>query len=128
MAQIVVSGHTATLRPRIRELSDAIHQAAQTALQLPAGKRFHRFIPLEDDCFITPDDRSADYTIIEVSMFEGRSVEAKKAFIRQVIANVHELGIAATDVEITITETPRSNWGIRGVPADELELNYRIEV
>jgi len=31
-------------------------------------------------------------------------------------------------VEITITETPRSNWGIRGLPADELELSYKVDV
>ena len=39
-----------------------------------------------------------------------------------------ELGIGAQDVEITIYETPKHNWGIRGVPGDELELNYRVEV
>lgn len=81
MAQIVVYGHAGVLRPRIRELSDAIHSAAVTAFALPASKRFHRFVPLDRDCFLAPPDRTADYTIIEVSMFEGRSVEAKKLFI-----------------------------------------------
>ena len=32
------------------------------------------------------------------------------------------------DLEITITETPRANWVIRGVPADELLLTYAVEV
>lgn len=71
MAQVVVYGHAAVLRPRIPELSDAIHAAAVDALGLPPEKRFHRF---------------------------------------------------------TITETPRSNWGIRGVPADELQFGYAIDV
>jgi phenylpyruvate tautomerase PptA (4-oxalocrotonate tautomerase family) len=128
MAQIVVYGHAAVLRARIPELSDAIHAAAVEALGLPPEKRFHRFIPLDQDCFIAPDDRTADYTIIEVSMFEGRSVETKKDFIRTVIGGLGAIGIAAADVEITITETPRSNWGIRGVPADELQLGYTVEV
>jgi phenylpyruvate tautomerase PptA (4-oxalocrotonate tautomerase family) len=128
MAQIVVYGHAAALRPRIRAVSDAIHAASVAALELPESKRFHRFVPLEPDCFITPDDRSDDYTIVEVSMFEGRGEDAKKAFIRAVYANLGALGIAANDVEIKITETPRAHWGIRGVPADELALNYRIDV
>ncbi|MDF2712399.1 MAG: tautomerase family protein, partial [Nonomuraea muscovyensis] len=34
----------------------------------------------------------------------------------------------ADDVEITIIEMPRTNWGIRGVPADELSLPYNVEV
>ncbi|APF21976.1 putative transglutaminase-like protein [Clostridium butyricum] len=32
------------------------------------------------------------------------------------------------DVEITIFETPNYNWGIRGVPGDELGLNYKVNV
>jgi hypothetical protein len=32
------------------------------------------------------------------------------------------------DIEVTITETPMHNGGIRGVPADELSLDYQMEV
>jgi phenylpyruvate tautomerase PptA (4-oxalocrotonate tautomerase family) len=128
MAQIVVYGLASVLKTRIRELSDAIHAAAKEAFELPDEKRFHRFIPLDRDCFIVPPSRSDDYTIVEVSMFEGRSVEAKKRFIFRLYETTAELGIAPDDLEITITETPRSNWGIRGLPADELSLDYRVEV
>ncbi|MGB3329071.1 MAG: tautomerase family protein, partial [Thermomicrobiales bacterium] len=110
-------------------ISGAIHRAAQAALQLPAGKRFHRFCWLEAEDFLVPDDRSERYVIIEVSMFAGRSVAAKKAFMRAVAANLGEAcGIAVQDIEITITETPRENWLIRGVPGDELALPYAVEV
>lgn len=128
MAHVVVYGHAGVLRPRIRELSDAIHSAAVTAFALPASKRFHRFVPLDRDCFLAPPDRTDDYTIIEVSMFEGRSVEAKKLFIGELYRSTSALGLRVEDVEITITETPRANWGIRRLPADELELGYRVEV
>lgn len=36
--------------------------------------------------------------------------------------------ISVNDVEITIFETPKENWGIRGLPGDELALNYKVEV
>jgi phenylpyruvate tautomerase PptA (4-oxalocrotonate tautomerase family) len=59
-------------------------------------------------------------------MFAGRSVEAKKRPIRLLFERIgDQLGIAPQDIEITITETPRHNWGIRGVPGDELALGYR---
>ena len=128
MAQLVVYGHAAALRPRIAELSDALHAAAVETLRLPSEKRFHRFVPLDPDCFIAPPDRGPDYTIVEVSMFEGRTTETKKAYLRAIFARLGELGIAPNDVEVTITETPRSNWGIRGVPGDELALSYRVEM
>lgn len=128
MAQFVVYGHRGPITARIPAVSDAIHSAAVSVLQLPAEKRFHRFIPLDPEQFIAPADRSIDYTIIEISMFEGRSSETKKDFLRLLIRNVAALGIAPDDIEITITETPRANWAIRGVPADELELNYSVDV
>ncbi len=28
----------------------------------------------------------------------------------------------------TITETPKHNWGIRGLPGDELTLNYKANI
>jgi phenylpyruvate tautomerase PptA (4-oxalocrotonate tautomerase family) len=128
MAQFVVHGHAAALRPRIRSLSDAIHEAAVSALGLPVAKRFHRFVPLDPDCFITPPDRTRDYTIIEVSLFEGRTAATKKLLITEIYRTTAAAGLDPRDVEITITETPRSHWGIRGVPGDELSLDYRVEV
>ena len=62
-------------------------------------------------------------------MFEGRSVEAKKALIRLLFERFEkQLGIASQDVEITIFETPRSNWGFRGLPGDEHSLDYKVDV
>jgi phenylpyruvate tautomerase PptA (4-oxalocrotonate tautomerase family) len=62
-------------------------------------------------------------------MFEGRSVEAKKRLIQELFRLIPEAtGITANDIEITLFETPRHNWGIRGVPGDELGLSYRVEV
>lgn len=65
MAQIKIYGQRTQL-DRVRpELSDAIHACAMEALGLPRGKRFHRFIPIDAEDFIFPEDRSDRYTIIE---------------------------------------------------------------
>jgi 4-oxalocrotonate tautomerase family enzyme len=110
-------------------MSDVLHACAVESLQLPADKRFHRFFPLDADDFCYPSDRSDRYTIIEISMFEGRSDAAKRQLIRLIFETFEsELGISPQDVEITIFETPRQNWGIRGMVGDELRLNYKIEV
>ncbi|MBP6506610.1 MAG: tautomerase family protein [Opitutaceae bacterium] len=128
MAQIKIYGHAAFLNANRSAISDTIHACAMTALGLPADKRFHRFIPLESADFIHPTDRTGRYLIIEVSLFEGRQVETKKNFIRALFKRFAESGLtSAQDLEITLTETPRHNWGIRGLPADELTLNYKVE-
>jgi phenylpyruvate tautomerase PptA (4-oxalocrotonate tautomerase family) len=129
MAQIKVYGVAAALNPVKEKLSEVIHSCVVDALALPADKRFHRFFPMDPSDFFFPPGRSDRYTIVEVSLFEGRTVEAKKAFIRLIFERLgRELGIAANDVEITLTETPRHNWGLRGQPADEIALSYRVEV
>ncbi len=79
--------------------------------------------------FYYPPGRTTAYTIIEISMFEGRSVATKKRLIGLLLERISaKLGISPQDIETTIFETPKHNWGIRGLPGDELEPNYKVEV
>jgi phenylpyruvate tautomerase PptA (4-oxalocrotonate tautomerase family) len=129
MAQIKIYGARAHLTEHRSVLSDCIHQVAQDALGLPEDKRFHRFIPLDPENFIYPADRSGAYTIIEISMFEGRDPATKRSLVQGLIAALSEnAGLAPQDIEITVFETPKSHWGIRGKVADALTLNYKVEV
>jgi 4-oxalocrotonate tautomerase family enzyme len=129
MAQVKVYGNRASLDPIKARLSDVIHSCVVEALAFPADKRAHRFFPLETEDFYYPPGRSERYTIIEISMFEGRTVETKKRLIRLLFERIGaELGVSAQDIEITITETPKHNWGFRGLPGDEIGLNYKVEV
>ena len=129
MAQVVVWGLRRHLDERRSALSDAIHHAVMVALDYPREKRFHRFVALDPVDFRYPADRGENYTIIEISIFEGRSDDAKRRLIRELFERLqHEVGIEPHSVEITITETPRVNWGIRGHNAADLALDYRVEV
>ena len=129
MAQVTIYGLRSTLDRHRKALSDAIHASVMGALAYPAEKRFHRFIGVSPEDFVHPDDRTDDYVIVEISMFHGRSIDAKKALIRALYANIGAAcGITSTDIEITIFETPRENWGIRGVPGDELTLTYAVTI
>ena len=129
MAQIKIYGLKEQLNPIKAELSDVIHGCVMEALKFPANKRAHRFFPLETDNFYMPEGRTEQYIIIEIMMIEGRTVEAKKQLIRLLFERIHgTLGISHQDIEIAITEAPKSDWGFRGKTGDEVELNYKIEV
>ena len=129
MAQIKIYGLRANIEKNRIALSDAIHKSVMDTLNYPKEKRFHRFIALEQKEFLFPADRGDQYIIIEILMFEGRSVEAKKALIRALFKNIEEAcGINVHSIEITIIETPKENWGIRGLPGDELMLDYKVNV
>ena len=129
MAQVKIYASCAHIDANRKQISDLIHQVLVASVGLPEDKRFHRFIPLASENFIYPAGRSAAYTIIEISMFEGRSPEAKKDLLNGLMRGfVEDLAMAAEDVEITIFETPRANWGIRGQIAADLVLDYKVEV
>ncbi|HTC52593.1 MAG TPA: tautomerase family protein [Steroidobacteraceae bacterium] len=129
MAQVKIYGLREHLRPIQAELSNAIHSCVVEALQFPENKRAHRFFHLEPQDFYYPASASPRYTIIEISMFEGRSVEAKKQLIRLLFERVcRQAQRLPHEVEVTISETPKHNWGFRGSPGDEVTLAYKVEV
>jgi phenylpyruvate tautomerase PptA (4-oxalocrotonate tautomerase family) len=129
MGQIKIFGIKQHLHPLREKLSEILHDCVVEAFQYPREKKAHRFIYIDSDSFFYFDGRTEKHTIIEISIFEGRSVDAKKKLHRLLFHKFEsELGISAMDLEITIFETPMHNWGIRGKSADELSLNYRVNV
>ena len=131
MAQIKIYGLAETLNPVKAKVSAAIHACVVEALRFPPGKRAHRFFPLDKSDFYIPEGqgRTDRYTIIEISMFEGRTPEAKRRLIHLLFEKLHaQADIAPADLEITIIETPRQNWGFRGQTGDEVGLDYKVDV
>ncbi len=99
------------------------------SVRLSSRQEVPPLLPSERVRFFLPPGRTANYTIIEISIFEGRSVDAKKRLIRLLFDRINAtFGISLEDVEITIFETPKHNWGIRGMLGDEVSLAYKVEI
>jgi hypothetical protein len=129
VAQIKIYGLKEKLEPIRNELSITIHQCVMEALGLPEDKRAHRFFPLEKENFYMPGGRSDAYTILEISMMEGRSLETRKKLVRLLFDRIRdEVGIEHQDIEICIYESPAANWGFRGFHGDEVKLNYNVNI
>jgi len=126
---IRIYGIKEKLNPIKTKLSDIINQCMVDALAFPDNKRAHRIFPMEKENYFYPEGRSDACTVIEISMMEGRSVDAKKNLIHLLFERIEsEVGVMPMDVEITITESPACNWGFRGVTGDEAKLNYQVNV
>lgn len=129
MGQIKIFGIKKHLHPIREKLSGIVHECIVDAFQYPKEKKAHRFIYIDEDSFFYFDTRTEKHTIIEINVFEGRSIEAKKKLYQLLFDRFeNELGISTMDLEITIFETPMHNWGIRGKSADELVLNYNVNI
>jgi hypothetical protein len=110
-------------------MSDVIHGVVREVLGLPEDKRSHRFFPMAAADLIAPGGRSDAYTVIEVHLMHGRSVDTKKALIHGLFrAFQDELDIEAVDLEVTLLEQPPHCWGFRGMTGDEARLDYRVDV
>ncbi len=129
MAQVKIYGLREKLNPIREQLSTTIHQCVMEALGLPEDKRAHRFLPLDKEDFYMPGGRSEAYTILEISMMEGRSIETRKKLVRLLFDKIRdEVGIDHQDIEICIYESPAANWGFRGFHGDEVQLNYKVNI
>ncbi|WP_281322380.1 tautomerase family protein [Flavobacterium aestivum] len=129
MGQIKIFGIRQELHPIRERISVILQECMFEAFQYPKEKRAHRFIYIDEDSFFYFEGRTKKHTLIEISAFEGRSIEAKKKLHQLIFEKFEkELQISTMDVEITIFETPMHNWGIRGKSGDELALNYKVNI
>jgi phenylpyruvate tautomerase PptA (4-oxalocrotonate tautomerase family) len=113
----------------VKALIDAVYQAQREALKVPEGDRQIRYIEHKAEHFAVPPGKTENYTLVEITLFPGRSLDAKRILYRSIVRRFGELGIAPTDIFIVLNEPPLDNWGIRGgVPASEVDIGFKLNV
>lgn len=112
-----------------KALMDAVHEALVECIRIPDHDRRQRLYELSPGNF-EHSGRSHQYTIIEITMFKGRSAKAKKALFRSIVDRLMENpSIPGNDITIIIHEPELENWGIRGgFPANEVDLGFDIKL
>lgn len=116
-------------RGQERALLDAVHAAMVSAIGIPEGDRDAVLDCYDDHCRLVPASSSDRYTRVEIKLFAGRSIEAKRALYRELVQNLAALGVPAQDTKIVLIEVERHNWGLRGgVPGSELTLGFKVDV
>ena len=114
---------------QVQAIIEAVYQAQREALQLPERDRKIGYIEHRSEHFHVPPDKGENYTLVEITLFAGRSLQAKRALYQAIIKRFEALGIAASDVIIVLNEVPLENWGIRGgQPASEVDLGFKVNV
>jgi phenylpyruvate tautomerase PptA (4-oxalocrotonate tautomerase family) len=108
---------------------EAVYHALREALKVPEHDRQIRYIEHKPEHFAVPPGRTENYTLVEISMFPGRSAAAKKALFRGIVKRFEALGIPPQEVFILLHEPPLENWGLRGgIPASELDLGFNLKI
>ena len=79
------------------------------------------------EAFEFPPGKGDRFTLIQATMFAGRSLNAKRRLYRAVVRNLGCLGIPPSDVLIVLHEVPLENWGVRGgMPASDVDLGFEV--
>jgi phenylpyruvate tautomerase PptA (4-oxalocrotonate tautomerase family) len=110
-------------------LLDAIHAAAVQALKVPDEDRTQILTEHPAEAFELPPGKGDRFTLVEVTMFAGRSADAKRRLSRAVVANLAGRGVPASGVLIVLHEVPLESWGVRGgTPASDVDLGLEVGV
>lgn len=114
---------------REAEMIEAVQSALVACLKLPDWDREIVLDTYPDNRRIAPTGRAERYTRIEITLFSGRSMNAKRALYRAIVDRLAALGVPGNEIKITLIEVPLENWGLRGgIPASELDLGIKIDV
>ena len=113
---------------RRQDLLEAVQRALVGGIRIPEGDRCIRLHELPSDAILAPPDRSMRYTVIEISMFKGRSIEAKRRLYAALVRELGAFGVEPRDVKVLIHEPERENWSVGGVALSDVELGFKVEV
>ena len=108
---------------------DGVHSALVSAFKIPEGDRNQRIYELDAENFERRSNKTTNFTIIEITAFKGRSLEAKQNLYREIFQNLKsDPGIEESDILVYINEPELENWGIKGKPGSEIDMGFNIKV
>ncbi|MDO1582616.1 tautomerase family protein [Rhizobium oryzicola] len=110
------------------EVIEAVQRGLLAGLQIPDHDRCVRLIEYEDDTMISPPNRGEKYLVIEITLFAGRSLDAKRRLYASIAKELAAFDVPTDDIKVILIEVEPVNWGLRGVPANEIDLGYKINV
>ena len=131
MATVLIETRCRRSAPDESALIEAVHRALIQAFKIQPQDNNVRLVAYEPHRFGCAPDLSepALYTHITIDAFTGRSLTAKRALYRNIVANLAALDIPPDHVHVLLRENRTANWGIRGGQAAcDVELGFEVNI
>ncbi len=113
---------------RHAELMAAIQRALIEGIRIPDTDRSIRIFEYPEGTFYAPIGRSERYSILELSIFAGRTRDAKAHLYAALQRELAAFGLVEGDLKVIIHDVPFDNWGLHGKPADPTTLTFKVDV
>ena len=107
---------------------EAVQRALVTGLKIPEYDRCISLTEYDADAMIVPPGKGQSYSVIEIKLFSGRSLDAKRRLYAAIAEELSAFGVPAADIKVVLLESEPLNWGLGGLPASEIELGFKIDV
>ena len=105
-----------------------MQRALVEGIRIPPEDRHVRIFEYPPVAMAVPADRGPRATLIEITMFAGRTIEAKRRLHAALHREMHAFGLGPRDLKVVIHEEPRENWSVGGEALSDVELRFKIEV
>lgn len=99
-----------------KTIGDVVYKAMVEILKAPENDRFQVIAEHDADDFIYDPtffgvERSADLVFVQLTLAEGRTLEQKRGFYKQVVDELNRrLNLRREDVFISLVGTGRDDW------------------
>jgi phenylpyruvate tautomerase PptA (4-oxalocrotonate tautomerase family) len=113
---------------RHEALIAAVQRALVEGILIPEGDRDIRILEYPPEAFAPPPGRGPAYTVIEISLFKGRSIEAKRRLYAKLAEALSAFGLGDRDLKIVLQESAREDWSVGGKALSDVELGFKVEV
>jgi hypothetical protein len=88
---------------------------------VPAGDQHIRYLEYPAERFSVADSGFAA-VLVELTVFRGRSAEARHFPFGSIARRLAALGVSTDDLIVVLHEPPLENWGLHGRSAAEVDL------
>lgn len=113
---------------RHAQIIAAIQRAIVEGIRVPENDRDIRILEYPAEAFAPPPGRGPAYCVLEIAMFTGRTLDAKRRLYAALSRELAAFGVAAGDLKVFIHDVPRENWGLGGKAATDIEIGFKIDV
>ena len=128
MPDVLVEVQQGWIEGREREFLDSIQAALVEALHVPEDDKVLRLVARPPQCFAVPR-ASRRFTHIEITLFEGRTLETKRALYQAMTRRLEAHGVPSGDVKIILHEVSKANVGMRGGQAAcDIDIGYQVAI
>ncbi|MEW6110884.1 MAG: tautomerase family protein [Thermodesulfobacteriota bacterium] len=116
-------------RAEKNSIIEAVDAAMVEALKIPKHNRVIRLFEHDREDFQTRPEVSDKCALVEITLFPGRSLDAKKKLYQLIVGKLEAVGVPRLESRVILYEPPMENWGIRGgFPASEVDLGFEVAV